>query len=260
MTPCPLSAVVALSCAALVIGRFSRQPGIVSGPAVAQLSAPSRLICAACCSTPVEYVSEELTPCPAGWQLFGDSCYLRSSTMPPGYCITGSRPPFGEYIGMRTWDEGTFIDIDGSTPSAKPVLAYNKATGVGCVNSRKEFIMDTFVARPCTDPRDGYICKVPRRCQTRSPCPDGWLGLDAFCYRYFSMRATWDGAALLCRALQPGARLASFPSAGTCDQGASPSSRDVTLLSRSTAPSSAPPSAARLHHRPWRRAAPYHPV
>ena len=183
-------------------------------------------------SSPVHYVQvgSPGAPCPPGWEFFRDSCYLlvmeklvweeaRAACLAIGACsdLTSvndmtkvawllhreSRSGHGEMVGARRLD-GHLVNVDGTAP---PEEALREYTEDACFALRFSY-QHEIRARNCSLAIPAYICESPLLCRSGTPCPDGWPGLDDYCYHYTSTETSWQEADTDCAGLQPGARLA----------------------------------------------------
>ena len=128
-----------------------------------------------------------------------------------------SRPPTAEFIGVKR-EHGTLVNVDGTAPFYGPSLLSNSELhlSTSCLHVRGNNLPAPFGVRSCSDTRVGLICEAPLRCQTRrSPCPEGWLALDDYCYLYVPTKKNWPDANGHCARLHSGARLAPIINMGT---------------------------------------------
>ena len=117
-----------------------------------------------------------------------------------------SRPLTAEFIGVRR-ENGSLINVDGTSPSYEPLLTGDLQQAAACLNLRINGLPVPFSAGNCSEAQPGYICETSLRCLHGLPCPAGWMALDDYCYHHVSTAMTVPDADQHCSALQPGARI-----------------------------------------------------
>ena len=178
--------------------------------------------------TEAEYLRISESPCPAGWLLHQESCYLvRKGDMQAQLnweeaaadcrdcgadthlatpesqqdltwlLYNPGRSGKNSYIGLKL-EATKFRRPDGTASHLQlPLLAIHEDPG--CVYLRQKLRTDSFSTLNCiSDGAASHVCQTSLSCVYRSPCPAGWLAMLDHCYLYRSNAVSWQRAAELC--------------------------------------------------------------